>query len=176
MPRRPDDERPRQRQRRRKASAGGTLLGLLLAGGLVFVWYGTELGWAEFVQKVFQPADEKPQEAWRPPTGGRVVEGEAFDYTPAWERDPRWAAAYQNGEAGKKLMEEAVDRHFNGERGDPFRLRAETEEASELLEKALADLDGLAAEFADSKAAVLEIGKLQRRYGKVLEDRGPKAR
>ena len=51
-----------------------------------------------------------------------------------------------------------------------------TKEASRLLTEAVESLDGLAEEFADSKAATLEIGKLQRRYGKILADRGPKAR
>jgi len=175
MSRDPDPEK-RRRPRRRKSSAGGTLLGLLLAGGLVFVWYGTELGWEEFVAKVFRPGPEEPAERWRPPAGGRVVEGQAFDYQPAWEKDPRWALALEKGEAGRTLMVEAVDRHYNSERGDPFRFRAETEEASRLLQEAVDALDGLAEEFADSQAATLEIGKLQRRYGKVLADRGPKAR
>jgi len=37
-------------------------------------------------------------------------------------------------------------------------------------------LGGLAETFAKSDAARVEIGKLQRRYGKILEDRGAKAR
>lgn len=167
----------RRRPRRRKSSAaGGTLVGLLLAAGLVFTWYGTELGWDEMVRRVFQPGEEEPAERWRPPTGDRVVEGEAFDYQAAWEKDPRWAQAWEKGEAGKTLMEEAVDRHYNSEQGDPFRFRAETEEASALLTEAVELLDALEADFADSDAALLEIGKLQRRYGKILADRGPKAR
>lgn len=168
-------ERRRPQRQKRRASGGGVFLGLLMAAGMVFLWYGTELGWQEFARKLFQP-EQKEEEVWEPPSGGRVVEGEDFDYSPEWERDKRWARALENGEAGRTLMKEAVDRHYNSDEGDPFRFRAETSEASKMLQSAMEDLDGLAVTFAKSDAAQVEIGKLQRRYGKILEDRGPKAR
>ncbi len=168
-------EQKRPQRRKRRASSGGAFLGLLMAAGMVFLWYGTELGWEELARKLFQP-EQKEEEVWTPPSGGRVVEGEDFDYSPEWERDERWARAIKNGEAGCTLMKEAADRHYNSDEGDPFRFRAETTEASRMLELAVEDLAGLAKTFAKSDAARLEIGKLQRRYGEILEDRGPKAR
>lgn len=168
-------EQQRPQRRKRRASGGGVFLGLLMAAGMVFLWYGTELGWEELARKLFQP-EQKEEEIWAPPSGGRVVEGEDFDYSPEWERDERWSRAMESGEAGRTLMKEAVDRHYNSDQGDPFRFRSETTEASRMLETAMEDLDGLAKTFAKNDAAQVEIGKLQRRYGKILEDRGPKAR
>lgn len=170
-----DSGREKRRPRRRKRRAGGVLSGFLMAAGLLFLWYGTEMGWENLITRTFQ-VEEDPAPVWTPPTTGRVVVGEDFDYSPSWQRDERWARAVEQGEAGITLMTEAADRHYNSAQGDPFRFRRETKQASAMLSEALADLESLLADYPEDSAAKVEIGKLQRRYGAILNDQGPKHR
>ena len=162
----------RARKSARRGRTGNVVLGLLIAGGLVGIWYGQELGWANLLRDVFQVEEEEP-EVYKPPTDN-LVEGQTVDPTP-WLSDPRWDEAIESGEAGRTRLLEAVDRHFNVE-GDPFRLRSETAKANDELGKAVRLLEEMEAEYEGDTVALLEIRKKLNRYRQVLNDQGPKQR
>jgi len=106
----------------------------------------------------------------------RVVEMSEMDLRPLYQQDPRWDKALTMGDEGVAQFEAAVKVHYDpNAEGDPFRFRAETTEALEKIDKAVAMLQQMQEDLADNKSAQVAIDVELRRYEKTLGSLGPKA-
>ncbi len=91
------------------------------------------------------------------------------DFRSSWEKDPRWDAAWELGEAAQVRLKKLwawQDR----EGGDPFYFRSETKLAQEQLDKALELFDDLEADFGTSSGAGAEIRRAKSRFSRALAD------
>jgi hypothetical protein len=170
--------RPRRRSRRsprRRRVWPGRLLFLLLGIGGTFSYLEVrEVGFEQAVNNVngffLRGRGDDSAQAAAPLTGGRVIEAEDADTRPLHEQDPRWNAAIALAEEGIKQREEALFEHYEGDEGDPFRLRDQMSQAKAKVASALVDLRAMREEYGHSRSSRVELDKRIDRYAKIAED------
>ena len=111
------------------------------------------------------PPSEVAQEVVPPPPPATPLTPQ--DFRNSWEKDPRWDAAWEAGEAGKARLEELFEWH-RSEGGDPLYFRSETKIAHGELEICLDLFSALAVDFASNSTATAEIKRARSRFAQAL--------
>lgn len=158
---------------KKRSSDPGTMPGLAAAGIVLLIWgftYVSDLTSSAAEEEPYKLPDVLPNED---PTAGRSP-GQ-IPQSPAepvigkkpWEESADWDLAVEKGDAGIKQMEKTRKWHENVG-GDPFRYRAEMNDARDMLEESLAAIERLKEEFSGSRLALNAITGLERKYSKPL--------
>ena len=144
----------------------GSVAGSIAALAVLAVWGLGRLTQMGETPPVVEPAPpEDAQEVISPPSPATPLTPQ--DFRNSWEKDSRWDAAWEAGEAGKARLEELFEWH-QSEGGDPFYFRAETKLARGQLETCLDLFDALATDFASNSTATAEIKRAKSRFSRAL--------